>query len=73
MAERYRYVRITDCEIGVDSNSGLAFSCEIDGEKYWIPYSQCRKRTINQKVHGADAIEVTRWWAEKNELEGEEC
>ena len=65
------YVKISDCEIGIDSNSGKAFSCEIDGVHYWVPYSVCRKRSINTKIHSADSIEVAAWWVEKNELEGE--
>ena len=66
-----KYVRIDNCEVGIDSNSGLAFSCEIEGEHYWVPYSQCRKRVINDKIHNSDSIEVAAWWAEKNEIEGE--
>lgn len=66
-----KYVRITDCGVGIDSNSGLAFSCEIDGEHYWVPYSVCRKRSINNKIHNADTIEVQSWYAEKYELEGD--
>ena len=67
-----KYIRITGCDIGVDSKSGKAFSCEIDGEQHWIPYSQCRRRAIYPNVHGSDMIEVTRWFAEQKELEGEE-
>jgi hypothetical protein len=68
-----QYVRIKNCEVGVDSRSGLAFSCEIDGDHFWVPYSQCRRRDINDKTHNEDTIEVIKWWCEKNELEGEAC
>ena len=67
-----RYVRITDCSVGVDSDSGLAFRCEIEGDSYWVPYSICRKREVNHKIKASDVIEVEAWWANKNELEGEE-
>ena len=66
-----KYVRISGLTIGDDSASGLAFSCDIDGETVWVPYSQCRSREINSKVKGEDAIVVTAWWAGKKELEGE--
>ena len=66
-----KYIRITGCDIGVDSRTGMSFSCEIDGEQHWIPYSQCR-RTAARTVHGADMIEVTRWFAGQEALEGEE-
>lgn len=67
-----KYVRITGCEIGSDSASGKVFSCEIDDGRYWVPYSQCRKREIDPKPHESDVIEVTGWWAEQNDLEGDE-
>ena len=66
------YVKISDCIIGPDSKSGDAFHCEIDGERYWVPYSQCRRRNVS-KVKSGDSIEVAAWWAERNELEGEPC
>lgn len=66
-----KYVRITDCEVFEDSESGKAFRCGINGNLVWVPYSQCRARHINKKVHGDDTIEVTAWWAEKNDLDGE--
>jgi hypothetical protein len=68
-----RYVRVTDCSIGDDSPSGLAFSCRIDGEHFWVPYSQVRKRTVNSKIVGADSFEVATWWADKNEVDGDPC
>lgn len=61
------YVRITECRVGSDSESGKAFNCKIDGEWVWVPYSQCKARHINQKVHGEDVIEVSKWLADKNE------
>lgn len=66
-----KYVRITGCDIGIDSKSGKAFSCEIDGKQHWIPYSQVRRRTVNQAVHDSDMIEVTEWFATQAELDGE--
>lgn len=66
-----QYVRISGLTIGNDSQSGLAFSCDIDGETVWVPYSQCRSRDINKKVKGEDAIVIAAWLAEKNGWEGE--
>ncbi len=66
-----KYVRISGITIGEDSASGLAFSCEIDRETVWVPYSQCRNRNINKKVKGEDSIEIAAWLAEKNEWEGD--
>ena len=68
-----KYVRIENCEVGIDSNSGLAFSVEIEEQFYWVPYSQCRKRVINDKARNSDSIEVAAWWAEKNGIEGTPC
>lgn len=61
------YVTLEGVECGVDSPSGLAFNCLINGEWVWVPYSQTRSRDINKQVHGADKITVKRWLAEKNE------
>ena len=66
-----QYVLIENCSIGNDSASGLAFACEIDGERFWVPYSQCKVRHINKRVRGEDAIEIPAWLAEKNGWEGE--
>lgn len=66
-----KYVRISSITIGDDSKSGLAFECLIDDNPIWVPYSQCKSREINKKVKGEDAIVVTAWWADKNELKGE--
>jgi len=68
-----RYVKITDCDIGNDSRTGLAFACTIEGKLYWVPYSVCQKRAVNSKTKDVDVIEVESWWAERNELEGESC
>lgn len=68
-----KHVKIENVDIGADSHSGLAFSCKIEDKHYWVPYSVCRARHINKQVHNMDAIEVEAWWAEKNEIEGEEC
>lgn len=66
-----KYVKVSDCNIGADSSSGLAFSCRIEGKHFWVPYSQVRKRVVNSKTLDSDSFEVTSWWCEKNEIEGE--
>ncbi len=68
-----KYVKISDCSIGADSASGLAFSCRIDGKHFWVPYSQVRKRSVNSKVKDADSFEITSWWAERQEIESDPC
>lgn len=60
------YVTLENVEVGIDSNTGAAFSCKINGKHEWVPYSQTRARHINKRVHDADSIEVKRWLAEKN-------
>lgn len=59
------YVTIEDVEIGIDTDSGLAFHCKINDEWVFVPYSQVRARH-NSKNQGCDSIEVARWLAEKN-------
>lgn len=67
-----KYIRVTDCEIGNDSNSGLAFACTIEDDLHWVPYSVCRK-CERHPVKGEDAIEVEAWWADKHEVDGTPC
>ena len=55
-------------EIGVESNSGLAVSVEIDGTHYWVPLSQVTEMHRDDRTHNADKIVVTAWWAKKNGL-----
>lgn len=62
------HVRVEGVEVGVDSRSGQSYSVKIDGLWLWCPYSITKKREINHKVHGQDAIEVERWWLEHNEV-----
>ncbi len=66
-----KYVLISGITTGNDSKSGLAFECQIKDETVWVPYSQCRSREINKKIKGEDAIVIAKWWADKNELEGD--
>lgn len=68
-----KYVLIKDCEVFEDSSTGKAFQCGINGNLEWIPYSHCRARHINKKIHGGDSIEITVWLAEKLDVEGEPC
>lgn len=66
-----KFVRVSDISIGADSRTGMAFHIEAEsGDGFWVPYSVCRKRTVtHNKLQ--DSIEVTAWWCEKNEIEGE--
>lgn len=60
------YVTLEGVECGVDSNSGAAYSCEIKGAHYWVPYSQTKERHLDRRNHHSDRIVVARWLAEKN-------
>lgn len=69
MASDREYVTIEGVQIGDDTESGLAFQCVIDDDVYYVPYSQTRARHRNERVKNGDSIEVTRWWAEKEEID----
>ena len=60
------FVTIEYVEIGIDTDSGLAFHCKIKNEWVFVPYSQVRARHIQNRNQDGDSIEVERWLAEKN-------
>lgn len=63
---RDEWVMLEGVEVGVDSHSGAAFSCKINGKWEWVPYSQTGERHIDKVNHDSDRVQVKRWLAEKN-------
>lgn len=58
-------VEIPNCEVGIDSDSGLAVCVKIEDSWHWIPYSQIEEVHRDPRVQGNDRIVVTRWIAQK--------
>jgi hypothetical protein len=61
-------IEFSDVEVGDDSASGKAVRVKFGDDWKWVPYSQVKKITRDQKTVGQDKITVTQWWAEKEEL-----
>jgi hypothetical protein len=71
MNDSAQYVDVVDVEIGADSVSELCVHVRVENKWYWIPYSQTRQLTRNPNVIGADAIRISKWLADKLELDHE--
>lgn len=68
------YVKISDCKVGTDSDSGQAvmvfFNALEDDENdgwVWVPYSQIKSMVRSRTING-DEIEISRWLARKLNL-----
>lgn len=73
-----RYVQVTD--VTLHRATDAAVLIEIDGEEYWIPFSQmapdeeikCRQLLANDRMPTAVSLSITRWIAEQKGIEGDE-
>lgn len=63
------YVTLYDVEVGINSSSGKAISVKVNDEWKWIPLSLVNSIHRNPRVRGEDAIEVARWFVEKEGLD----
>lgn len=64
------YVEFSDCDVGIESKSGLAVSLSLDGGStwHWIPLSQVEEIHRDPRVHNHDRIKMSRWIANEKGL-----
>lgn len=64
-----RYVLIEDATVVRSTDKAGLF--EIDGEEYWIPWSQVRDDSVDRDGDTGD-LWITEWIAGEKGLEGQE-